>query len=77
MFDVSTLNPRIMVPPDQPEEIREGILSALRQKPGLVPGSLNRFSRVSFGRRCAAIFEEVLGKTSASETGLDQPVRCG
>jgi hypothetical protein len=48
MFDVSTRNPRIMVTPDQPVKIRDGILLALRQTTRLVPDGLNRFSRESF-----------------------------
>ncbi|MCL4787609.1 MAG: glycosyltransferase family 4 protein [Verrucomicrobia bacterium] len=59
-----------VVNPDNPEETRDGILSALRQKRGIVPSGLIRFSRESFDQRCAAILGECAGLPSALETRL-------
>jgi len=67
----------VVVNPDQPEEIREGILLALRQTTRLVPDGLNRFSRENFDRRCGAILQECVGKSPASEATPEQPVHCG
>ncbi|MBI4353359.1 MAG: glycosyltransferase family 4 protein [Candidatus Omnitrophica bacterium] len=49
----------VLVDPDDPREIREGILEALRRPRGAVPRGLEFFSHQNFEKRCWGMLEAV------------------
>ncbi len=50
----------ILVDPDKPEEIKAGILEALKRQRGIVPKGLDYFSYSNFEKRCHRIIDQVL-----------------
>lgn len=50
----------ILVDPDNPEEIRAGILEALKRPKGVVPEGLDYFSYTNFEQRCHHIIDQVM-----------------
>ncbi|MEH2143419.1 glycosyltransferase family 4 protein [Nostoc sp.] len=50
----------ILVNPDDPEEVKAGILEALKRTKGLIPQGLDYFSYENFQRRCHQICDQIL-----------------
>ncbi len=50
----------ILVNPDNPDEIKAGILEALNRHKGMVPEGLDYFSYTNFEQRCQQIVDQVL-----------------
>lgn len=50
----------ILVDPDKPDEIKAGILEALKRPKGVVPEGLGFFSYSNFEQRCHRIIDQVL-----------------
>ncbi|MBA3921432.1 MAG: glycosyltransferase family 4 protein [Nostocaceae cyanobacterium] len=50
----------ILVNPDNPAEIKAGIIEALKRPKGLVPQGLDYFSSDNFEQRCHHIFDKIL-----------------
>ncbi len=53
----------ILVDPDKPEEIKAGILEALKRHRGIVPKGLDYFSYSNFKKRCHRIIDQVLARS--------------
>jgi glycosyltransferase involved in cell wall biosynthesis len=52
----------ILVDPDKPEEIKAGILEALKRPRGVVPDGLDYFSYSNFEKRCHEILNQIFKK---------------
>jgi phosphatidyl-myo-inositol dimannoside synthase len=50
----------ILVNPDDPEEIKAGIIEALKRPKGIVPEGLDYFSDENFERRCHNIIHQIM-----------------
>jgi phosphatidyl-myo-inositol dimannoside synthase len=57
----------VIVDPDDPREVRDGILEALRRPRDVVPEGLDYFSYANFEKRTHAILDELTGAPQASQ----------
>jgi len=54
----------IIVNPDDPEEVKAGIIEALKRPKGVIPQGLEYFSYENFERRCHKICDQILQVSS-------------
>ena len=50
----------ILVNPDRPEEIEEGIIQAIKRQRGIIPDRLDYFSYTNFEKRCHCIINRIM-----------------
>ena len=50
----------ILVNPDRPEDIEEGIIQAIKRQRGIIPDRLDYFSYTNFEKRCHCIINRIM-----------------